>query len=97
MKSARWMLVVCDTFSWEDYPVFTYTVEDFDNRYAHYISAEMQRIMEVYDLDEDIDAQLDERRVWNFPLFSKHNPNEVKTKTIEFRDENSLLDWIDKK
>ena len=38
----KYMFVICDTFDYEDYPVFT------DN--INYEEGEMQEVMEVYDL-----------------------------------------------
>lgn len=60
------MLVVCDEFSYEDYPVMVdireYAVEDAIA--AH--SKNMQKVMEVYDLGIDMDQQLDpDVRAWN--------------------------------
>ena len=56
------MLVVCDTWDHEDYPVYTENVTDAIDKYR---SASMQHIMEVYDLRKDHEAQLSTKRVWN--------------------------------
>lgn len=87
-SKARWLIVVCDTYDFEDYPVFVRTVEEFDERYEHFNGKNMQSIMEVYDLQGDITAQLNLRRAWVYPPTSKFNPNRV--------EENPLLDWINK-
>jgi len=64
-QSARHMIVVCDTFDHEDYPVYTKT----DDECIAKVNApgEMQRVMEVYDLRESKAAQLSERRAWRLP------------------------------
>jgi hypothetical protein len=61
------MLVVCDTFDYEDYPVFVTPGADCNAILRHYQCADMQRVMEVYDLNMEIGAQLAERRAWHPP------------------------------
>ena len=56
------MLVVCDTFDYEDYPVHTSDVHESIRKYQ---DASMQKIMEVYNLSMDLSEQLDARRAWN--------------------------------
>ena len=56
------MLVVCDTFDYEDYPVHTSDVRESIRKYQ---DASMQTIMEVYDLSMDFGEQLDTHRAWN--------------------------------
>lgn len=65
-KGKKYLIVVCDAFDHEDYPVFT-DDKDFSDKYEHYKKANMQRIMEVYNLNEDKDVQLNEPRAFNFP------------------------------
>ena len=61
-KDDTHMLVVCDTFDYDDYPVYT---KDVHESIKHYHAASMQTIMEVYNLSMDIDEQLNTNRVWN--------------------------------
>ena len=56
------MLVVCDTFDYEDYPVYT---DNLNESLKKYQNASMQKVMEVYNLHVDIEAQLDAARTWN--------------------------------
>lgn len=63
-QGASHMLVVVDTFDYEDYPVFTKTVEEARGRYTQ--PGEMQRVMEVYNLSMDKEKQLNEGRAFNF-------------------------------
>jgi len=63
---ATHMIVVCDTFSYEDYPVFVKPEEDVRARETEFAEQSMQKIMEVYDLKRDRDAQLAEHRAFNY-------------------------------
>lgn len=65
MKGARWMLVICDTYDHEDYPVYANTAEECRARYK--TPGEMQRVMEVYDLLTDKAYQLIEHRAFHLP------------------------------
>jgi len=60
------MIVVCDTFSWEDYPVFVTRDQDVREVEAEYDDVNMQRIMEVYSLSMDIEKQLAEKRAFHY-------------------------------
>jgi hypothetical protein len=62
---ASHMLVVCDTFDFDDYPVFVPPGVDPEGVVKDYNGKEMQRVMEVYDLNLDRHVQLGQVRVWN--------------------------------
>jgi hypothetical protein len=62
---ATHMLVVLDTFDNSDYPAYVYPDADPDKKADGYNSREMTRVMEIYDLSMDKDAQLAQRRCWN--------------------------------
>lgn len=63
-QGATHMVVVCDTFSYEDYPVFCKS--EAAARAVAASPGEMQRIMEVYNLTKDKDTQVNtSSRVWN--------------------------------
>ena len=58
---AAFLVVVCDTYDWEDYPVqvgadASYT--DVHKAIEHFHGPNMQKVMEVYDLSKDIEVQL---------------------------------------
>jgi len=57
------LIVACDTFSFEDYPVYVMPGEDVRERCK---LGEMQSIMEVYNLSMDLDKQLGEHRSFNY-------------------------------
>lgn len=50
-QGATHMIVVCDTFDYEDYPVWVMPGKNVREVEQEYSSAPMQRIMEVYILD----------------------------------------------
>lgn len=60
-KGATHMIVACDTFDWEDYPVF---VEPGDD--ARKIAEQHEKVMEVYRLDMDWAEQLSAARAFNY-------------------------------
>jgi len=66
-EKKRWVIVVCDTRPDEDYPVYIDANEDFWERYAYYDYNNMQKIMEVYDMQMDLKEQLDAQRAYNPP------------------------------
>ncbi len=59
------MLVVCDTYDYDDYPVFVTKDEDVHEAVAEH-SKNMQRVMEVYSFNHDIEAQLNEDRAFHY-------------------------------
>lgn len=60
------MIIVCDTYDWEDYPVYVDAGQDAHNVYNTYNGPNMQRVMEVYDLRKPMQPQLDISRAFNF-------------------------------
>lgn len=61
-QGATHMVVVCDTYDWEDYPVFVKPDEDARTIAGQYASKNMQKVMEVYDLRLDMAMQMAEPR-----------------------------------
>lgn len=59
------MLVVCDTFNYEDYPVYVKPSEDVKKVEEKY-SKDMQRVMEVYSLTASLDEQLSKKRNFKY-------------------------------
>lgn len=49
-KGSTHLIVVCDSFSYEDYPVFVSANEDVNTIKSKYNGVNMQRIMEVIKL-----------------------------------------------
>ena len=75
-QGSRYMLVVCDTFDHDDYPVYVSTDVACLERYDHYSNhASMQRVMEVYDLTRSWQSQANGgERVFNLPRL-RHDPS----------------------
>ena len=63
-RGATHVMIIVDTFDWEDYPI--YVKPDEDARAIAKNPGSMQRVMECYDLSKDIEAQLNENRSMNF-------------------------------
>lgn len=65
-QGATHMIVVCDTFDYEDYPSYVMPGEDVREEASTYDGKNMQRIMEVYSFSQDIEAQLRQHRAFNY-------------------------------
>ena len=65
-KDITHMLVVCDTFSYEDYPVYVSGSENPREEFQKYNGKNMQKVMEVYSYNECFETQLNENRTFNF-------------------------------
>jgi hypothetical protein len=63
-ENYRYMIVVCDTFDYSDYPIYT-TEANYSQEYAR--ASSQGRIMEVYDLAGDKMKQLSEPRANSGP------------------------------
>lgn len=61
------MIVACDTYDWEDYPIYCADADEARRQYRDHDGKNMQKVMEVYDLNMDRDAQLDEHRANHLP------------------------------
>lgn len=63
-KDYSHVIIVCDTFDHEDYPVY---VKDDENIYSiiDEYNKNMQKVMEVYNYNMDIEKQLNEDRTYN--------------------------------
>ncbi len=66
-RGSAFMIVACDTFSYEDYPVFVDSTDDFKEEYDKVNGRNMQKVMEVYDFSMDAAKQLSQHRAFNFP------------------------------
>jgi hypothetical protein len=64
-RQAKYMVVVCDTFDYEDYPCFAATDDECLRKVEN--PGPAQRVMEVYDLTAPKGEQLAERRSMRLP------------------------------
>lgn len=67
-EGATHMIVVCDTFDHEDYPVYVKATEDLREKTKEFDGVNMQRIMEVYSMGVDKETQLAEHRAFHREL-----------------------------
>ena len=61
------LIVVCDTFDHDDYPVYADGDEEAWKEYTSHNGPNMQRVMEVYDLRKPKAPQLAEHRAMHLP------------------------------
>jgi len=64
-EGATHVIVVCDTFEYDDYPVMVMPKDNIVEKIEEYNGKNMQRIMEVYNLSMDLEKQLDSGRSYN--------------------------------
>lgn len=57
-EGATHVIVVCDTFDYEDYPVMVKPSERVREKVEEYRKKRWSKVMEVYNLSMDIDEQL---------------------------------------
>lgn len=62
----RYLFVVCDSFSHEDYPVYT-KIRNFWEKYDKYDGKDMQRIIEIYNLRARFEDHLNKEICFSFP------------------------------
>jgi hypothetical protein len=62
---ATHVIIVCDTFDWEDYPVYVQPGVSVEEEIAKYDNKNMQKVMEVYNLALLFGPQLSELRAWH--------------------------------
>lgn len=63
---ATHMIVVCDTFDHDDYPVSVMKYENVKNKKAEYDKKSMQRVMEVYNLSMNKAKQMSQKLTLNY-------------------------------
>jgi hypothetical protein len=63
-KGATHVVIVCDTYDWEDYPIYVMPEEDVSLVVTAHSGKNMQTVVEVYSLTgkHTIEAQLSEHR-----------------------------------
>lgn len=63
-QGATHLVVVCDTFDHDDYPVFVHSADEARAKVSR--PGEMQRVMQVYNLALPMEPQLNEHRSFNY-------------------------------
>ena len=65
-QGATHMIVVCDTYDHDDYPVYVMPNENVHEKQKEYNGQNMQRVMEVYSMSMDMNTQLNQFRSFNY-------------------------------
>jgi len=65
-KRITHMLVVCDDFDYQDYPVYVTRAENVREVYNKYDGKNMQRVIEVYSYNHGLEEQLNEERAVHY-------------------------------
>lgn len=65
-QSATHLIVVCDTYDYEDFPVYVQPGQDTREIADRESRRPMQKVMEVYALHLDKEAQLAQRRAFHY-------------------------------
>lgn len=102
---ATHLVVVCDTFDYENYPVYVYRDEDVREVAARYDNKNMQRVAEVYNMAMDIEMQLamDKVMYYEVPDMKKeaarpeHHPptkEEINQIAGQIRKEVTTRHWL---
>jgi hypothetical protein len=64
--SASHMIIMFDTFDWNDFPVYVSVEENAYDKAHGREGKNMEILMEVYDLNMDKEEQLSERRAFHY-------------------------------
>jgi hypothetical protein len=65
-QGATHMIVVCDTFDWDDYPVYVIAGQSARDVADQYSGKNMQKVMEVYNLSMSKESQMAQHRAFNY-------------------------------
>ena len=65
-QNATHMVIVCDTYDWEDYPFYVKEGQNVKEVVDDFAKKGMNKIMEVYSLKKDKNSQLNEHRAFHF-------------------------------
>jgi hypothetical protein len=66
-QNATHMIVVCDTYDHEDFPIYAFSDDGCVISYNIAQHSPMQRVMEVYDLRQPKEAQMNQGRAFRLP------------------------------
>lgn len=64
---ARYMIIACDEFDHDNYPVYADTAKEVHDEYDRLMAAPMSGIDEIYDLQGNKLKQFLAPRVWDLP------------------------------
>ena len=86
------VIIVCDTFDYEDFPVYVENGEDINQLVEKYNDYnKMSKIMEIYNYNLDLEKQLNEDIAYHInPIINKQENNNEQDKIDAFIQENGL-------
>lgn len=65
-KGATHLIVVCDTYDWEDFPVYVHPGQNAREEATKHMGVNMEKVMEVYSLAMSKDSQMAEHRAFHY-------------------------------
>ena len=65
-RGATHVVIVCDTFDYEDYPICVLPEQSVQDVVKQHDGTGMQKVMGVYNLDKDLKEQLNKSRNFEF-------------------------------
>jgi len=65
-KGATHMIVVCNTHYWEDFPIYVMPGQDAKKEFDIENKNPVQKVREVYNLNKDLDSQINQHRAFEF-------------------------------
>lgn len=77
-KGCTHMIVMCDTFDYDDYPVYVERGQDAREE-ADKRKGNMQKVMECYNLSMDMEAQIAEHRAMHYEPAPEGEGHDVPT------------------
>ena len=60
----NYMIMVCDNHDYSDFPVYAESEDQVREKLETYRNKNSTRVMEVYDLTQDMDKQMNMPRAW---------------------------------
>lgn len=92
-EEATHMIVVTDTYDYDDYPIFVPSGENVRAKVDHYNSQPMQSVIEVYDLSLPKDEQMAEDRAMHIPPPGEDDPIPFTEETVEEYLDHAIRTW----
>jgi len=65
-KGMTHVIIVCDDFQWEDYPIYIMPGQDVKEIEKKHGVEQMERVMEIYNLSLPLEPQIEEERAWHY-------------------------------
>ena len=86
------VLIVCDTFDYDDYVVYVKKGEDIHSKVQYYNDfMQMRRIMEIYNYSLDINSQLNESKSWHIePVYEIKKEGKKSSTKPQKKKENEI-------